>query len=159
MLTRSAQQRRSSSVPNVNPLKSLQDAERSTSSLSRCDRSISRSKPPCAKCPWQMTPRCTQISRGWISWIPLSNWMSKIIPQQINSPLDRQRPNLFQQGHCDAIRIPKGHILGAHAPLELSTGLVTSHSPRHTQPFLSDFVSRRFRKRPQKSTYLCRQIV
>ena len=47
----------------------------------------------------QMWPESAQISRGWISWISLNRWMCKTIPQQINSRLDRQRSNPFEQGH------------------------------------------------------------
>ena len=50
-----------------------------------------------------MVPKSTQILRGWISWIPLGSWMGKIITQQINSPLDRRRSNLFQQGNRKGI--------------------------------------------------------
>ena len=45
-------------------------------------------------------PKSTQISRGWISLVPLGSWIGNIIPQQINSPLDRRRSNLFQQAYC-----------------------------------------------------------
>ena len=38
---------------------------------------------------FQMTPRWPRISRGWLLWIPLNNWMGKIMV--INTDEDRSR--------------------------------------------------------------------